>query len=387
MEGFPTVEQRLFMPYEINEDQLVHYFAGECSEKESARIEAWIDADPDRKTRVAKLRQIWEAAGRDPEYQPDVDAMWSSLVRRLGPFHSQQKVNPQQKGAGEMGSSRNHKSRNQTTLQRRGERGAQKMPSASKPEYRALAYRALVGVASVILLSLLVWGVYSNQLLDRSAPSMRTITTEVGQRAQIQLGDGTRVTLNAESELTLPPRFGERKRHVRLQGQAYFEVEPDEERPFIVHAGGSVTRVLGTEFDVGAYPGDEAVRVVVAEGTVAVRSELEDEETRVTLRERQMAYLSKSDQSVTRQEVDPSPYIAWTKGELVFRDAPFNEVIQRFRSWYGLRVKLVGSVDAVDHLNASFKEESIDEVLVIVAETLDLEYQREGETVTFSAEE
>jgi ferric-dicitrate binding protein FerR (iron transport regulator) len=216
---------------------------------------------------------------------------------------------------------------------------------------------------------------------------MRTITTEVGQRAQVQLSDGTRVTLNAESELTLPPMFGERRRHVRLQGQAYFEVEPDEERPFIVHAGGSVTRVLGTEFDVGAYPGDEAVRVVVAEGTVAVRSELEDEETRVTLRERQMAYLSKSDQSVTRQEVDPSPYIAWTKGELVFRDAPFNEVIQRFRSWYGLRVKLVGSVDAVDHLNASFKEESIDEVLVIVAETLDLEYQREGETVTFSAEE
>lgn len=360
------------MPYEINEDQLVHYFAGECSEKESAKIEAWIDADPDRKRRIARLRQLWEAAGRDPEHQPDVDAMWSSLVRRLGPFNSSQ-----QQGAKATGSSSN-----QRTSWRRGKRDAQEVPSSSRPVYRALG-----GVASVVVLALLVWGVYSGQLLDRGASSMRTITTEVGQRAQIQLGDGTRVTLNAESELTLPPRFGEARRRVRLQGQAYFEVEPDEERPFLVYAGGSVTRVLGTKFDVGAYPSDEAVRVVVAEGTVAVRSEQEGEETRVTLKERHMAYLSKSDQSVTRQEVDPAPYMAWTKGELVFRDAPFDEVIHRFRSWYGLRVKLAGSVDAIDHLNAAFKEESIGEVLGIVAETLDLEYKREGETVTFFVEE
>jgi ferric-dicitrate binding protein FerR (iron transport regulator) len=145
--------------------------------------------------------------------------------------------------------------------------------------------------------------------------------------------------------------------------------------------------VLGTRFDVGAYPEDGAVRVVVAEGTVSVRSEREGTESGVRVKERQMASLSKSDRSVLRQEVDPAPYLAWTKGQLVFKDATFDQVVRRLNTWYGLEADLEGSTEAVHHLNAAFEGEPVGEVLTVIAETLDLRYEREGKRVTFYVEE
>jgi len=357
------LDQRLFMSHEISEDQLIHYFAGECSEKEAAKIEAWISADPDRERRVARLRQIWEAAEREPQSSPDADAMWDRLERRLGSSEQERK---------ESEPSRQSVNRSR----RKGELRSQRVGG-----YLGFPLRVLT--VSVLVLVLGIWTVYEWEPVRQRASSMRTITTKAGQRAQIQLGDGTQVKLNAQTTLILPPKFGSEKRKVILRGQAYFEVTPDEDRPFLVHTKNIVTKVLGTKFDVGSYPDDEEVRIVVAEGKVAVRSSGEKTGGDMTLSDRQMASLSDSGKSVVRRGIDTGPYLAWTEGELLFRDASFSEVRQRLRSWYGLRVKLEGSPEAVGHLNATFTDEPIEEVLSIVAETLDLRYEREGEEVTF----
>lgn len=364
---------QLFMPGGNDEFQLVHYFAGECSEEEAAEIEAWINADPACKRRVEQLRRIWDAAEQTIEEGADVDAMWDGLTRRLGPAEFKREALDRPRGRGRSPS---------YERRLREKRSPQRSRALSRFGLSRWAVAAIIAVCAMG-----VWGLHGGPLLDRGASGMRMITTDVGQRARITLGDGTRVTLNAESELTLPPEFGDRRRRVRLQGQAYFEVAPDKERPFLVHAGGSITRVLGTKFDVGAYPEDDAVRVVVTEGAVSVRSEREEAESSVRLRERQMAALSKSDQSVVRREVDPAPYLAWTEGQLIFTDAPFEEVARRLKSWYGLQVELAGATGNVDRLNAAFKDEPVGEKLTVIAETLDLQYDREGKRVTFYAQE
>lgn len=361
------------MPHdEMHVDRLVHYFAGECSEEEEARIEAWIHADPERKRRVARLRRVWEAAEERPRDRPDVDAMWDALDQRLG--FSEREDEDAERGSDDT-----------ERRSRRARRGRRRAARRTSP---ALSGRGVAVAAAIAVVIVSLWAFWDGSLLDRGASGMRTITTEVGERAQVRLGDGTQVTLNVESTLMIPPEFGDHRREVTLQGQAYFEVEPDEERPFLVHADGSVAKALGTKFGVGAYPGDGTMRVVVAEGKVAVRSAREKPEESVTLTEKQMASLSESGGMTTvRQDVDLTPHLAWTDGQLVFRNASFKEVTRRLRSWYGLRVALDGSPGAVDRLNATFTDEPISEVLTIIAETLNLRYEREEETVTFYVRE
>ena len=348
------------MPHDLNQDRLVHYFAGECTDKEKAEIEARVQADPAYRQRVQELRRIWEAAGRLPA-QRNVDAMWSKLSRRM-----------------ELPGSRPEAPRGERAPLRA--RWQRKMPHAAwKQPLRTVAFVAFIA-AAVFLLGEVV---DSSRMPGEAA--MREVATEAGERARVKLGDGTQVMLNAESKLTLPAEFAEGERVVHLQGEAYFEVAPDKERPFVVRAGGTVTRVLGTKFSVGAYP-DEDVQVVVAEGKVAVRQEETQEEQEIMLTRRQMARLSKANERALRREVDPGSYLAWTKGQLVFRDAPFPEVARKLERWYGLQVKLEGASENVDRLNASFKGEPVAEVLRVIAESLQLRYERNEKTVTFYSE-
>lgn len=341
----------------MNEDELVHYFAGECSEEEESEIEAWIHADPERERRVAKLRRIWEAAAEPAQDQSSADGMWDDLTQR---FESS-----------ELG------------IKRGGDDSAQRAKRDRRGRDRMLVTFAAAVVMSIVA----VWAFYDGSLMGQNGAKMRRITTEVGEQAQIRFGDGTQITLNAESRLAIPHGFADGKRTVNLQGQAYFEVESNPDRPFVVRAGGSVAKVLGTKFDVGAYPSDDTVRVVVAEGKVAMRSAREKPEANITLTEKQMGSMAKSGLSVMQQSVDPAPYLAWTEGQLVFRNASFGEVARRLKNWYGLHVTLDGSPGAVDHLNTSFTDEPVSEVLHIIAETLDLSYERKGDTVTFFVRE
>lgn len=354
------------MSSEISEDQLVHYFADECSEEEAARIETWINADPDRKRRVARLRRIWDAAKSRAKGDRDVNAMWNDLARRLQSFEDNEP---------------------QLTRESIDEWGSQKKDGDwSVPALVSRSYGVFAVTVSIIVLGFAALVLYSGGVIDRGDSSMRTIATDVGQRASVELGDGSEAVLNADSKLELPPVFGEEKREVTLVGEAYFKVVP-EQRPFLVHAEGSVTRVLGTEFGVDAYPEDDKVRVVVLEGEVAVRSEDERLESSVALTDRQMASLSKVNDLVLRREVDPSLYVAWMEGKLVFNDASFEEVARQLESWYGLEVELVGSVENTDRLNATYSDEPVGEVLSIIAGALDLRYERDGNTVTFFVED
>lgn len=350
------------MSPDSHEDRLVHYLAGECTEDEKAEIEAWIQADPAHRKLVQELRRLWDATG-DPPSRRSVDAMWDKLSRRMA-LPESKTIESSKTKANERAplKARRHRSRRHE---------AWKQP-----------VRIAVSIAFIAATAFLIGQVMNaDGILKRSA--LREVATEAGERARVRLADGTHVILNAESKLTMPASFAGNERLVQLQGEAYFEVAPDLERPFVVHAEGTVTRVVGTKFNVGAYPDEEDVNVVVAEGKVAVRAEETEEEQALLLSPRQMVRFSKTNGSALRSEVDPSRYLAWTKGQLVFIDAPFQKVARKLEHWYGLHVKLEGSQAGVDRLNASFEEEPTTEVLSVIAEALHLRYERDGKTVTF----
>jgi ferric-dicitrate binding protein FerR (iron transport regulator) len=164
----------------------------------------------------------------------------------------------------------------------------------------------------------------------------------LGQRAQFQLTDGTRVLLGPGSVLRYDTtRFGLPTRELQLEGQAHFTVAHDSLRPFLVRTARAVTEDLGTEFAITDYLGDPASEILVASGTVAVRSLLSDTTRPATLLHGgDVVRLDPAGGATVRRGVDLRARLAWTEGRLVFVDTPVGDVVTRLNRWYGGDVRL-----------------------------------------------
>lgn len=154
-----------------------------------------------------------------------------------------------------------------------------------------------------------------------------------GTTYTLVLADGTGVHLNAETRMRFPERFDGTRREVELEGEAFFEVVRDEQRPFVVRAGEARVRVLGTSFDVRAYAGDDLVTTLV-EGAVRFTSGRDS----VVLRPGELCEMKAGDGTLTRRRADLMSVLAWRSDEFVFRDVPLETVMEEVARWYDVEV-------------------------------------------------
>ena len=152
-----------------------------------------------------------------------------------------------------------------------------------------------------------------------------------GGEFRLKLADGTSVWLNAESELRYPAAFVGGERRVVLKGEAYFQVETDSTKPFIVEAEGMETWVYGTEFNVSTQQ-EGRVQAVLVSGRVGVR--YGGEET--LLAPSQKAEVTLADGSINVQEVDVLPYVAWKDGIFMFHDESLEAIMEKLGRWYNI---------------------------------------------------
>jgi transmembrane sensor len=238
--------------------------------------------------------------------------------------------------------------------------------------------RGIVRTAALIAvtaLSTLVWRASVQRPAVEDVAS-RDISTRAGQRATFELPDGTRVTLAPASVLRMPVRMARDSREVFLTGEAYFEVTHDEERPFFVHAGGTVTRVLGTEFAVRAYAHAGSVEVVVRSGRVSLREAVEAAEA-VVLTPGQLGTFADG-RTVVRAGVDVAEYLAWTEGRMVLDDVTVAEALERLRRWYAVEISADRAL--LDRrMTAVFRNQSIESVLEALTLSLGVQYDRRGD--------
>lgn len=162
----------------------------------------------------------------------------------------------------------------------------------------------------------------------------KTIATPRGKDYTVVLSDGTVVLLNAESKLTFPTRFTQKNRVVKLEGEAYFKVSKNKHHPFIVETEKLQTRVLGTEFNLKAYP-NTAATVTLIEGSVAVNSQGQE----VRLKPGQNAELS-SEQTLTVTDVDTEYFTQWKDGYFYFDNVPLLEIVRELGRWYNINVEI-----------------------------------------------
>ena len=178
----------------------------------------------------------------------------------------------------------------------------------------------------------------------------KTITTPRGATYDIELSDGTRVKLNADSKLTFPVNFNGSVRIVELVGEAFFSVARDEARPFIVKTVNANTTVLGTEFDVRAYD-DMLTSVVLKNGKVRVDSNVKADEE-VTMETEQSATIRK-DGTIALYKADAEKQTMWTTGNFCFDMTPLLVLTKEMGRWYNVNIEIEEEV--LDHYPISFE--------------------------------
>lgn len=213
------------------------------------------------------------------------------------------------------------------------------------------------------------------------AQTLQTASTPTGARAELRLADGTRVVLGAASSLRYPREFGAGARDVYLTGEGYFEVAHDSAHPFRVHAAHATAEDVGTAFGVFAYAGDTAVRVVVAEGSVALGGASTPPAHRTLLTPGQLASLGVHSVVPAVKRVNVDAYLAFTQGRLVFDETPLPDVVAQLGRWYGTPFRLADASLANRTLTASFTTESLTDVLSALAPVLDVRFERVGDSV------
>ena len=162
---------------------------------------------------------------------------------------------------------------------------------------------------------------------------LNNLTTPRGGEFKITLEDGTRVWLNAESQLIYPDTFSANERRVILKGEAYFEVVKDEQKPFYVESNGQVVRVYGTEFNVRSYEEDADIYTTLVSGRVSLQS-MNGNEAELILTPGKQAVFDKRQQSTSVRPVDTQVVTSWRRGMFVFEEQNLEQIMRDLSRWY-----------------------------------------------------
>jgi ferric-dicitrate binding protein FerR (iron transport regulator) len=250
--------------------------------------------------------------------------------------------------------------------------------------------RRWYGVAA----SLLVVAVAAGYLLTRDAggvPLLKTFSfneakTVRGEQRHLVLQDGTDVWLNANSVFRYPNDFsGSRKREVYLEGEAFFDVSHNEEKPFVVNAAGLSIKVLGTAFNVRSYAGDPVVETTLVRGKVTLATSDEDPAHSVTLRPNQKALFSKNSKRIALEEAANAETVTgWRNGWMIFDNKPFSYIKDTLERWYNVTIDMQDEKSLSCTFTARFKDKSLEEVLEIFRNTESINYWIDGDHVTIN---
>lgn len=349
---------------------LTRYITGNYSEDDERIILEWLEEDPEREAYMEELRETWRVTG-DLQLEQDVDHSWKRLSDRLNLNAYQDKVTRIEKSKS-YGLSNN-------------------------------MITHMLRAAAVILVVFGGYYFYSQSGKRKQAVPVKkeaaysTIHSKPGEQVHFRFNDGTKVVLNASSNIRYPSNYGKESREIYLQGEAYFEVVHNEDQPFTIHVNRAKVQDIGTKFDIKAYQDDDATDIVVAEGKVAVtprytakakqgkqQSSNSSGSSNVVLTEGKKVRIT--DQAGTLQvlEADLNHAMGWLKGRLIFDADPFNEVMGKISRFYDVNTEVADSAILRRKLTASFENEKLDKVLDVVSMSMGIDYKKEGNTIKFT---
>lgn len=327
----------------INEDQLMTYLANEADQQLVKDVEAWIAYSPDNEKVFKEIEKAWiesEKVSIKPVYV-NTDAAWEKLSTKID-SSEKNKIYPKSE--------------------------MQKIKSFSW---------TLLRIAAVLILVTGVWLII--RFADNPPEDLKLISNN-DQIIEI-LPDGSKVNLNIHSILIYPEEFKKNTREVELTGEAFFEIEPDKEKAFIIHAGNANIKVVGTSFNVKALSESDEVEVSVQTGVVQLYSHRPDfnDTISVILNVGERGIFNNKSIEIKKIESFDYNELYWSNKTLVFEDTELSKVFEMLKKYYNVHITLQFESVSNCRLNATFTNETIDEILKVIAISFDLELFKTGE--------
>ena len=235
-----------------------------------------------------------------------------------------------------------------------------------------MRYAALLAIPLLMTSLVLGYLYFSGTETDEKYAEVVTAT---GSVIRYELPDGSVVWLNAGTTLRYPTVFKKNNRSVELKGEAYFEIQADQERPFYVNTrNGLSVYVYGTKFNVNAYENDDYIETVLEKGKVNVITP--SRETIVLAPGEQLLYDKQSQKSV-KNKVDVYGKIAWKDGKLVFRNTPLEEIFKRLERHFNVDIQYNNRCEKEYRYRATFRDETLSQILDYLAKSAKMKWKIE----------
>ncbi len=229
--------------------------------------------------------------------------------------------------------------------------------------------------------------IYDTTPKSKKTLELNTLIVPYGEKMELQLSDGTVVYLNSGTSITYPVGFLENSpREVSVIGEAFFDVAHDKSRPFKVDLSKISIEVLGTKFNVAAYPEDKVINTVLVEGSVKLKESgsRDGKVDNIIMEPNQLAAWNSETSETEILKVDTDIYTSWINGRLVLKNLPFSAILKKLERHYDVKIQS-NYVDLNrQSFTASFDVESIGEVLNSFNEDTPFIYEIKGRSITIN---
>jgi ferric-dicitrate binding protein FerR (iron transport regulator) len=214
-------------------------------------------------------------------------------------------------------------------------------------------------------------------------PSMRTVQTASNEIKEINLPDGSIAWLNHDSKLEYEEDFSGKVRAIKLNGEAFFEVTKNPEKPFVITSAHSVTTVLGTSFNLTAYDSTEDVMLNVATGRVSFISTKTKEEVIVTANEN--ASITPNGNTIKHDTYDING-LSWKTKKLVFNNASMAEIFKVLEHYFNVKITVTNPLINNCHTSATYENPKLKNVLDDMSKAANFSYTQKGKEIIVSGE-
>lgn len=316
---------------------IARYLSGNAADREVKLLEDWVLSSPENKAQFNAFKKAWMLSGiKNEALGIDAEKEWQATSNLLFPE-------------------------------------AKTISLEARPQRRIGFYLRTVAAAIVLLIA----GVWVFQNLH-SGRGMEFATENA--IADNRLPDGSQVAMNQYSTVKFSPRGDKKYRRVELAGDAFFEVQRDTARPFVIAAQDVEIEVLGTAFYVDAREDQPQVQVIVQSGTVSVSAGAQQ----VILSAGEIGIYDKATGALTERANDDLNYMAWKTGVLVFESSDLESVVFDLNRRFHANISIANPELRSCEITATYEQGSLDAIVRIIERTLGVKAEMDGEGIIFS---
>ncbi|HBF89402.1 MAG TPA: hypothetical protein DDX39_12240 [Bacteroidales bacterium] len=320
----------------ITEEKLISFILGELNSSEFAEIQTWMDASDEHKRYVEELRKIWNETGNikpEPIFV-DTNKAWQKLSSRI---EKQEKFEA--------------KTKNIFTIN-------------------------LLRIAAVIIPLITI-----SYLFFVSKQELKTITFLSKDKIEnYNLPDGSKITLNKNSKIAYLQDFNQEKREIKFNGEAFFNIQSNKQKPFVIKTSDVNIKVVGTSFNVNSIENQVVVIVKTGEVLFFRIDSITNDTNIISLEAGTKGIYNRITKQLEKIETANENEIFWTSKKLTFDKTNLREVVKTLETCYGTKIEITNQNIENRHLSATFNNQNIDSVLAIIKTSLNLKISKQNET-------